>query len=214
MTMTIAILIIIAAMAAYFFFSRRKEEDQPWHATTFSKAERIWSTREPALISEAGYKIYYEDGLEPLPFHPEAVDRGIGDVFRRLECAYGERVGVHRHTDVKVIVLPGEPSADGSPAFRVAISPGNPYHNSDWDKMKGSPEKIHYILAAGETVAAGTPYGDVIVIPYCTEEYKDYMAMACGHEWEHIGLAWYDGERYEATKHHQTEGHPLIPECS
>ena len=151
-------------------------------------------------------KFYYETGASKIPH--DAALRGIADSFGRAGCKYP--VDRASHT-LKVVVLKGEKSPAGVPSFRVAIAPTSPYWNSDFDMMKGSKRGIHYILAAGQMLATGEPYGDVIMIPSDTDEH--FIETICDYESEHFILAKYDGDEFERTKYHgEGTSHPVIPD--
>jgi hypothetical protein len=77
--------------------------------------------------------------------------------------------------------------------------------------MKDSHERVHYILAAGMTIAAGHPLGDQVVIPHSSN--RNDVRLGVDHEAEHFGLSWYDGPRADANQYHQQGPHPFIPPC-
>jgi hypothetical protein len=78
--------------------------------------------------------------------------------------------------------------------------------------MRGDKKGIHYILAAGQTIGAGEPNGDIFIIPNTNE--STYIENVTYFELEHILTAWYDAELYEANLNHSHgTGHPFLPTC-
>ncbi|MCC6328979.1 MAG: hypothetical protein IT174_10715 [Acidobacteria bacterium] len=200
---------VVITIFVYLWLRKRSAES--WHLDPETRGLRLLGQVKP-VETPGGHEIYFEEGSGPdFARFGGAIDAGVEKTFRKLECA-GYPVDRSKHR-IKATVFAAEPSADGSPSFRVPIRPGNPYFNGEFDKMAGRPDWPHYILAAGQTIAVGEPYGDVFIVPYCTEDHLDYLARAAEYEMEHVGLAWYDGEKFEATKYHTTGGHPLVADC-
>jgi hypothetical protein len=217
MQIILAIVLVAAVFALAYYLKRRGSADNKpfWHKTTLARALTLIRGDKP-IVTVDGHKIFHEPGLiTSTDLH--AIDYGVERAFRKAECA-GYPVDRSRH-NVQVVVLASEKAPlSGDPSFRVAIWPplfGEPsYYNTEYDQMKGSEEYVHYLLAGGETVAFGNPYGDIIVVPFCLEEEKEYLARVVEYEMEHVVLAYYDGVKYEATKTHLTGGHPLMDECT
>ncbi len=197
---------IAVVIAGFVLFMRWKNTNPFWHKDTTTRAlELIKGT--PALTRD-GVKMYYEPKVEQVS-HP-SVDAGIERCFSRLRCRYPTNRQGH---DIKMVVLKSEIAPESRlPCFREPITAFSFYYNGEYDMMKGSKEKVHYVLAAGQVVAGGTPHGDVIAVPQTNDNV--FIENISDYEFEHLGYFHYDGEMYERTKHHGPgAGHPILPPC-
>jgi hypothetical protein len=203
----IVLIICIVGGIGIAYLKRRRDRVEPWQRDPITRGMKILA-EVPAKISN-GVSFHYEPGAGQID--EAAAAAGIADCFERLACHY-DNVNRAQH-DIHVLVVAGELSPEThTPCFRVPISPPNPYLNSEFDMMKGVESMPHYILAAGQMIAAGVPYGDVIMIPSNNDPV--FTRRICDYESEHYGLAWYDGPLYEDTKiHGQGKGHPIVDPC-
>lgn len=176
-----------------------------WHLTPLDRALKLIKTT-PIIV--AGAKVFYEKGIEQVD-HP-SIAKGIDDVFARAGCRYPVNRPQH---DIKIAVVQGERAPEsGIFAFRVAINSASPYYNGEFDMMRGSNRKTHYLLAAGQMAATGTPYGDVIIIPSSPD--KQFIEDIVDYELEHILLSYHDDPEFKRTMYHGAgTGHPILGPC-
>lgn len=206
----ITVVVFVVFVVFMLLMKRKKKQDDAWKQSSETRGFQILKTIQPVLTPN-GHKVFFEKGTNPATFSLTACDTGVEQTFLKGECA-GYPVDRPRH-HVSIVVFNSIPDSNGDPAFKVFISPGNPYFGSQWDKEAGKGEEVdHYVLVAGQTIAVGDPYGDVIVIPHHTGN-EAHLSTVCEYEMEHVILSYYDGEKFEATKTHNTGGHPLIPSC-
>ena len=212
LTIGIIVMALLVGVVVYFLWLRKSKKDKnAWKQSTFARTMALMKRVEPVL-TPGGVQVYYEEGTVR-DIDLTAIDRGRENVFRKLECnGYTPNRAQHRP---KVCILNSELSPESrTPSFRVFIAPGNPYYGSEYD-MAPCPgqECDHYVLAAGEMVAAGEPFGDVLAIPHPQGD-NAFLERIVDFEYEHIGYAWYDGDKFEETKVHGSgTGHPIISPC-
>lgn len=207
MTTYIIIGLIVVAFAAFIWWIKFRRNARPyWHRAPIDRGFDLLKTT-PVLTS-GGIPVYYEQGAAKVSH--AAIDRGVDAVFARAMCHYPV---VRSAMKPKVVVLNGERAPEsGTPSFRVPIANGTPYFNTEWDMMRGQKGDVHYVLAAGQVLAVGEPYGDVIMIPSDGDE--NFIQTITDYELEHCILAWYDGDEFDRTKTHAAgTGHPIIPDC-
>jgi hypothetical protein len=205
----IAILIIAAITGIILYLKKKKKKENVWKFGAWALAKTIIDTTSPET-TPANHKIYKDVTVTNL--NPEANDEGIEETFKKGECA-NYPVDRSRHR-VSTVVFPSIPDSQGDPCYKEFISPGNPYYGTEWDGEAGKGEEAdHYVKVAGQTVAVGEPYGDVIVIPEHTANQSSHQSLVTSFEMEHVCLAYYDGYKFEETKYHLTGGHPLIADC-
>jgi hypothetical protein len=207
----VAALGLVAAVTLFILWRKKKQKAaDAWKQGTSARAFAILK-EVPPVITPAGHKVYFEKGTDPSVFSIPACDAGIEKTFNKCECA-GYQVDRSAHI-VSIVVLNSIPDSAGDPAFKVFIGPASPYFGSQWDKEAGKGQEVdHYILAAGQTIAVGAPYGDVIAIPHHSGK-EAHLSTVCEYEAEHFTLARYDGPKFEQTKEHLTGGHPLLADC-
>jgi hypothetical protein len=198
----------LAGLVAFFLIRRSRQKiADAWQTDPESRAHRVLN-RVPPVRTPAGHEVHYETGLpQDLPL--AAIDAGVEYTHRKMECLdYPVNRAQHR---VRVVIFKSELSPESrTPSYRVPIFPGNPYWNSEWDMMRGQKSEPHYVLAGGQTIAVGEPFGDVFILPHSTD--AALVERVSGFEMEHVDYAHYDGERFEATKYHQNGGHPITPD--
>lgn len=206
-------LLALAGLVAFLFFGRKKKRlDEGWKQDPTSRAFAILRSITPVLTPN-GHKVYFERGTDPKTFSLAAVDAGVEKTFEKCECA-GYPVDRTKHKVVVVVFNSIIAPESGIPAYKIYIGAGNAYYGSEWDMEAGKGLEVdHYVLAAGQQIAVGEPFGDVIIIPHYDGE-DAQLSTVVEYEMEHVALAWYDGDKYEATKVHGSgQGHPLIPDC-
>lgn len=189
----------------------KKKADNAWKESTFDRVMAV-IRKTSAVMTPGGTSVYFEPGVSQAGTSLVMIDAGIENAFRKGECA-GYPIDRARHRK-SVVVLNSELSPEGrTPSFRVFIGHTNDYYNSEWD-MATCPglECDHYVLAAGQMIAAGEPYGDVIAIPDPKGD-SEFTRNICDYEFEHIVLAFHDGPRYDETATHAGSGHPILLPC-
>jgi hypothetical protein len=206
------VLVIVGALVAIAlvaYFIKKKNKNPDWYLNPVDRGFKYMREVTPVMTPGENIAVYYEPKVNPIPL--EAADQGIRNLFTRLRCKY-PLTDRGRH-DIKLVVLASEKAPEsGTPAFRVAIANGTPYYNSEWDMMRGSKESVHYVLAAGQMMAAGVPYGDVLLIP--SDSDVTFITNIVDYEEEHAALANYDPAEFERTKIHGAgTGHPIVPSC-
>jgi hypothetical protein len=145
----------------------------------------------------AGVRLRIEPGVSVSDDAKAAIDAGIRRTLLKTQCRYGRSL---RHSDYIVAVVKSVRDQHGDPAYKL---PCGQYCGSVYDQGG-------YILVAGQMLAAGEPFGNIIVLPEHTDRI-DHMALAAEYEAEHVELSWWDGDEYERTKTHgQGSGHPII----
>ena len=209
-------IIAVALILGFILFLRYREHKsdraKDWKWSPWERSLKLINAKNFTL-TPGGAKVYFEQPLTPQGFSLPACDLGIRKAFEKAECAgYAVNRGQH---NISIISLPSENDSQGDPAFRVFISHTSEYYNSEWDKATcPGLECDHYVLAAGQTVAVGTPYGDVIVVPHHIGK-DEHLATVVEYEMEHVLLSYYDPVKFEETKYHLNgAGHPLIPDCA
>lgn len=216
--MTEAIVVIIgAALIGGFVFWRlyaraKKKADNAWKENTFDRVMAIINKTTPFATPE-GTEVYFEAGVNQAGVSLVRIDAGIANAFRKGACAGYDvtRSSQHRRS---VVVLRSELSPESqTPSFRAFISHTNPYYNSEWD-MAPCPglECDHWVLAAGQMIAPGEPFGDIIAIPDPKGD-DEFTQNICDYEFEHVVLSWHDGPRYDETATHGGTGHPILAPC-
>lgn len=184
------IIVILISIVAMVILLRRKKID-----TIENRVFRL----DDSFVTEKGVRIRREPGVEVPLAACIAIEQGITATQIRTRRKYGTSLNL---TDYIVAVVRSERDSDGNPSYRL---PAGPYAGSVYDKGG-------YILVAGQMLTAGAPYGNIIVLPEHTDNF-DHMERAAEYEAEHVELAWWDGDEFEATKiHGQGKGHPIIPE--
>lgn len=211
---TIVGIVSLLALVGFVFYlvwsEKRQKLADAWQLPSVTRALRIVKAQPRHATPIANQTIIYEQGLPPRNSLGEAMNIGLERAFRKGECA-GYPVNREWFPSTGV-VLKSEMSDSGHPSFRVPIWPGNPYWNSDWDKMKGQGGAVHYVLAAGQMVAGGSPDGFIFIAPYVDDSFLDYFSTLCEYENEHNVYFLWDGIKFEETKHHLIGGHPIIPD--
>lgn len=208
-------IIIAAALGGFVFWlirsRNKKKAANEWKFGTFDRAMKIVNSTTP-LVTPNGHKVYFESGTDKNSFSLPACDIGVEKTFTKAECVpYPVDRTQHR---ISIVVFNAIADSQCDPAFKVYITNQNWYYNSEWDKATCPGDECdHYVLAAGQTIAVGEPYGDVIVVPHHAGK-EEHLARVVEYEMEHVILAWADGPRYEATVNHQNgNGHPLLSDC-
>ena len=199
-------IICVVAVGGFIAYMLWHNIDPFWEKSTLDRA--LILIKETPIVTPDNVQMFYEKGVAQISH--AAVDRGIARAFGRLACRYTTERGQYV---IKVVVLQGEIAPESRlPCFRVPINSASPYYNGEWDAMKGSNRKVHYIRAAAQMVAVGTPYGDVMVFPSTGDE--AFIENVADHEFEHIGLAHEDEPEFKRTMYHgEGTGHPIIPPC-
>lgn len=205
MEQALVVLAILAVIGAVAFAVKYFTRDPVWYKNPIDRANALLKTTP--TVTQEGIKVYYESKAGKI--NHAAVDAGVRECIRRVACKYP--FDRNRH-NIKICVLEGEIAPESRlPAFRVAIGHASPYFNSEWDMMKGSKKGVHYILAAGQMASADFQAGDVLVIPSGGDD--QFYKNICDYEFEHVALAYYDGDEFERTKIHGSgTGHPIIPD--
>lgn len=158
--------------------------------------------------SARGVQIWVQKGAVYNSQDEAAIEAGLTRTFDNARCLlkpggqpYDRALN---HADYIVAILKAtDVDSRGNPSYRV---PCNQYCGTEYDKGG-------YILVAGQVVAVGQPYGNIIALPDSNSNFA-YMEDGAAYEAEHIVFAWNDINRYEQTKTHGAgTGHPLMSGC-
>lgn len=164
---------------------------------------RVAKLTSRSTVTPMGAHVWTEAGVALTDAELVAIDDGMSRTFTKSQCrGYGQPMGnALKHSDYTVAIFTAEPDSDGNPAFRA---PCAQYCGTIYDKGG-------YILVAGQSVAIGMPYGDVIALPDPDINRLGWTSNGAEFETEHNVLAWYDGDLYTATMTHGTgAGHPIF----
>jgi len=153
--------------------------------------------------SPRGVSIRVEKGVKVVDADLVAIDAGLQQAFDEARCAGYTRALLH--TDYSVALLASSKDKNGVPEIRVDCAQ---YCGTEFDKGG-------YITIAGQMIAAGDPYGNVIALPAHSGAMPDHLSLSAKYEAEHVILAWNDGDKYLATMTHGIgQGHPLLSPCA
>jgi hypothetical protein len=157
-----------------------------------------------------GAALWKQDGAIITNEDLEAIDNGLTRVFAKSACHISPLDGkpywqAMQPSDYIVAVLMStDTDSNGDPAIRI---PPGQYRGSEYDKGG-------YILIAGQVIAIGKPYGNIIAVPDHQTNFNR-LSTAVEYEVEHIILAWNNPDEYERTKTHGAgTGHPIISDCN
>jgi hypothetical protein len=210
------VILIFAAFTVFIIFvlhKRGKDKIRDaWKLGPESQAWMIMRKGTP-IVGVNGRQVFYEEGLVHRAELLNAFDRGVLKADEKGRCAgYPVENNIFPTT---AVILKSQLSPEARmPCFRVHIGATDPYYNSEFDMERGNPDNsAHYVLAAGQHIFSGAPSGFICILPYCESQYDEYFATAAEYEREHDVLFQFDGQRYEETKYHLSQGHPLIAEC-
>lgn len=135
-----------------------------------------------------------------------AIDDGLTALFERARCHISEYDGkpvsrAMKHAEYIVAILKStDLDSNGDPAIRI---PAAQYAGTIYDKGG-------YVLIAGQMLAQGEPYGNVMAIPDHQTNFER-MRDVVGFEAEHIVAALNLPTLYWANETHtQSSGHPFI----
>lgn len=198
----IAVLIVGAFAALVFFLKRYKKARAAAKGDpTTIRVKALKTTHK----TPGGVQVKAESGTVVTQGNLEAIDRGIAESITRGGCIGYSKTGTQLLSDYIVCVfVSSENDSTGFPAYRL---PAGQYRGTIYDKGG-------YILVSGQQWAAGTPYGNIIIVPAHPDSQNDHLATVAGYEVEHILHAWHNGDEYERTKtHSEGNGHPTIPAC-
>lgn len=161
---------------------------------------RVFSIKDKRTQA-SGLQIWVEQGAGISPAEIEAIERGL------LRCFEKARVrGYDRplHLDEYIVAIIADSERSPEAQIWSYKLPAGPYAGTEWD-LGG------YILAAGQMIAGGEPYGNIIAIPDHHGTDLDQLAEIAMYEAEHLIALHCDAELYEATKvHGQGQGHPIF----
>lgn len=162
--------------------------------------DRVFAIRDKRTQA-SGLVIWVEHGAEISADEVEAIETGLTQCFAKARLVGYDRP--LRLSDYIVAIIADSIRSPESETWSYKL-PAGPYAGTEWD-LGG------YILAAGQMIAVGEPYGNIIAIPDHHGTDFNQLAVIAMYEAEHIILAHCDGDKYEATKiHGQGQGHPLF----
>lgn len=193
--MNIYIIIALAAICAALII---------WKLTKGRKLrsieDRVYAITEKRQ-SPGGFELWIEKGADCSLREQSAIAKGLERCFDKARLVGYDRPLHCRDYTVAIIA-----DSIRSPEAQIWSYklPAGPYTGTEWD-LGG------YILAAGQMIAAGEPYGNIIAIPDHHGTDLEQLQEIVMYEAEHIILAHCDGDKFEATKiHGQGQGHPLF----
>lgn len=192
--MTLAIIIVAAGIAAVIilFLIRRK-----WLGDI---SGRVFAITDRTILP-SGLAVWVEDGASLNDAEIAAIENGLERCFEKARRAGYDRP--LRLSDYIVAIVGDAVRSPESQIWSYKLPAGD-YAGSEWD-LGG------YILAAGQMIAVGEPYGNIIAVPEHKGTDLEQLAEVVMYEAEHIILAYCDGEKFEATKIHGSgQGHPLF----
>lgn len=157
-----------------------------------------------------GANVWKQDGTTVDGNDLQAIDDGLSRLFAKSACQISPHDNlpysrILKHSDYIIAILKStDLDSQGQPAIRI---PPGQYKGTEYDKGG-------YILIAGQVLAVGNPYGNIMVIPDHNANF-DRMANAVEYEGEHLVLAWNDPDKFKATETHGAgTGHPIIADCN
>lgn len=186
-------IIIIAVITIILFLVFRKKKLQNIETRVFNIKDK--------RTSPFGVEIWVEKGASCTANEMSFIEEGLVNCFAKARQAGYTRPLEHNSYIVAIMA-----DSVRSPESRIWSYklPAGVYANTEWD-LGG------YILAAGQVIAIGEPYGNIIAIPDHHDTDYTQLSQIVMYEAEHIILAYCDGDKYEATKvHGQGQGHPLF----
>lgn len=196
---TVVIILIIAAVIGLAVYLVRQKQIKK--AGQFKTIEtRVYAITDKRKMP-SGLNIWVEAGAAIVPPEVDAIERGLKECFERAKKA-----GYDRPLNLSDYIVAIVGDCIRSPEGKIWSYklPAGPYAGTSWD-LGG------FILAAGQMIAAGEPFGNIIVLPEHKGTDFDQLSTIAGYEAEHIILCWCDGDKFEATKVHGTNaGHPLF----
>lgn len=199
----LAIVIIGGAAAVIFFLMRHRQKQKAANMTIGARVNELREQPSRRHIAPRGTNIWIEDGAECPDSVMTAFENGIENAFEKAACrGYTRQLNFSDHNIA--VMRSHENDSQGFPAYRL---PCQNYCGSVYDKGG-------YVLAAGQMVFVGTPYGNWVAIPQHTVTQLEHAETIADYETEHVILAWNDGDEFERTKTHgDGTGHPIIPLC-
>lgn len=191
----------LAAVVLFLLWRRKKEKEA--NRTIGKRVVDLSNQPDRRRTASLGTNIWLEDDAACSESVMRAFENGLAHAFEKAACRGYTRA--LNHSDYNIAVLKShENDSQGFPAYRL---PCQNYCGSVYDKGG-------YILAAGQMVFVGTPYGNWIAIPEHTVQQLEHAETIAEYEAEHVILAWNDGAEFERTKTHgDGTGHPIIPAC-
>lgn len=183
---------VVVALAVWFYLRKKK---------TSEIGDRVMQIDDKRR-APSGLTLWIEDGVKITSQQIWNIEQGLNATFIKAAC-YGYQRAM-RLSDYIIAIVKGEPDSDGNPCYRL---PAGQYAGTVYDKGG-------YILAAGQVLAVGEPYGNIIVVPEHFEGQGEHLSLISEYEAEHVILAWNDGDKFERTKTHgDGTGHPIISDC-
>jgi hypothetical protein len=149
----------------------------------------------------SGLGIWVEDGADITYREIASIENGLLQCFAKARLRHYDRP--LNLSDYIVAMVGDSARSPESHTWSYKIDAGA-YAGSEWD-LGG------YILVAGQVIAVGQPYGNIIAIPDHHDTDHAQLTEVTMYEAEHIILANCDEALYESTKiHGQGQGHPLF----
>lgn len=175
-----------------------------WHLLTRRKYKAVWDrvfAIKNKVRSPNGVHIWIESNANCTEPEMMAIEKGLNDCFAKARLrGYDRPLNL---SDYIVAIIGDSERSPESQTWSFRIPPAQ-YKGTEWD-MGG------YILAGGQVIAAGQPYGNIIALPDHRGTDLDELATVTMYEAEHVILSFCDGDLYEATKTHLNgQGHPIF----
>lgn len=186
------VIIVIAVILGIIYKSKKQK----------SIVTRVFDIKDKRTMP-SGLVLLVESGASISQPEIDAIENGLNECFERARGQNYDRP--LNLSDYQVAIIGDSVRAPESQqwCYKLPIK-GSGYEGTEWD-LGG------YLLAAGQTIAAGIPYGNIIALPDHHGTDLEQLAQVAGYEAEHVILAHCDGDKYEATKvHGQGQGHPLF----
>ena len=192
----ILVIIFVVAAAVWMLLKKRAKRA----ARILAIEDRVYPITNKRQIPNS-FELWLEKGADgPTEAEIAAMENGLARCFEKAR-----RQGYDRPLnlgDYKIAIV-NSIRAPESHLWSYKL-PVGPYAGTEWD-LGG------YILAAGQMVAVGEPYGNILAIPDHHGTDLEELSLILEYEAEHVILAFCDPEKFEATKVHGAgQGHPLF----
>lgn len=203
MNVTIVIICVCVALAVYFgvkwMRGKAKANSNVTHPFDADAAIIATLTVETPAVAGVFPRVFSQ---KPLGWFQK---QGIIDGFVERTITAKDKFGWTLGMDpakYTIYVYPNAGlAADGTPAFKVFLPPGDPYIGSEFDKGG-------YILAAERVLTKGVEPTNEFII--ADSEDQAYTARVTSYALDHIFLWFNDRDKYFATMTHANGGgHPL-----
>lgn len=150
----------------------------------------------------SGMRVWVENGATVNALEITAIESGLARCFEKARLR-----GYDRPLNLSDYIVAIVGDCERSPESQIwsyKIPATGDYKGSEWD-LGG------YMLIAGQVIAIGEPFGNIIALPEHQGTDLEQLAEVTMYEAEHIILCFSSPDEYEATRVHGAgRGHPLF----